>query len=725
MSGAIPGADVVYNLSASDSGIMGVFKSVELRALAVGAAITTAFGFAIKSAMDLEGATAKLSFQLGGQAEDYKELIKEAYGDNFGESIRDVGRAFGEVGEQLLSVGVKSQKELDTLTRFGLRVESLFSEDVASSAGAAATLMDNFGLSAEQATDFIASGFERGLNASDDFLDSLREYSNQFAEGGMDAAEFFSVLETGMQGGVLGTDKAADIFKEFRARILDGSKATGEALSMLGIKSTEFLREISTGQRSVASAFQEVQQRMRQTGDASVQMQAGVGLMGAMFEDLGYQAFNGINVAATSMEELTGAGERVTASMGTTEASLKSVWREVVTLAVEVGDKLAPALKTLLETVRPLLQGLTWLAKTFPNITAGLIGIAGAALFVTKVVIPLTAAMKGLGLATSLLAGGSAAAGVAGAAGAAGSAGGAGLGAVAIQAASAGGGLSALAGGATAATIAAAPLVIALGAVVFGLGSIFVSAYTTKQAQDDLKESTEELAKAEQKYAEGAGKRAEEEKIRADMTARAWFEHYNGRKESEEEFAQMRNLMLNKEIDAQEAALFVSLELGEEKTIELMRMGEQETQARLEQLGIMRRAEEEHYSAVTEMIRNAAAARQAEWSQIMNQGGPLMAGPGQAFPVAGAMTQGGHVSRPGAYVVGEYGSEVVSLPRGSSVTSSGRLEAMFRAATAAKEAVVNVNFGRVSVRHDADIPKLSQELAKQIRVELRAAGMRA
>lgn len=94
----------------------------------------------------------------------------------------------------------------------------------------AAALQKKFGLSSQEALDFIVTGFQKGLNNSDDFLDSIGEYANLFAEGNVTADQIFSLMETGISGGVLGTDKMADDLMTLReADILTSNGANDPA----------------------------------------------------------------------------------------------------------------------------------------------------------------------------------------------------------------------------------------------------------------------------------------------------------------------------------------------------------------------------------------------------------------------------------------------------------------------------------------------------------------
>ncbi len=215
--------------------------------------------------------------------------------------------------------------------------------------------MRQFGLSSKEAFDFIAAGQQRGLDQTGDFLESVTEYSTQFSNAGADAAEFFSVLETGLANGNLGTDKAADAFKEFNVRILDGSKTTADGLAQIGLDVDDFTQRITSGQIDVQDAFQEVINRLRDTDDAAIQMQAGVALIGTQFEDLGATAALSIDTAATSMEDLAGATESLNAVSETSTARINSAFRELDGI---LRDATGPAFTALGNIAASVLEGI-------------------------------------------------------------------------------------------------------------------------------------------------------------------------------------------------------------------------------------------------------------------------------------------------------------------------------------------------------------------------------
>ena len=62
-------------------------------------------------------------------------------------------------------------------------------------------MMKNFGISSTQAYNLMAQGAQKGLNKSDELIDSANEYAPYFATLGFNANEMFDVFSTGLKNG--------------------------------------------------------------------------------------------------------------------------------------------------------------------------------------------------------------------------------------------------------------------------------------------------------------------------------------------------------------------------------------------------------------------------------------------------------------------------------------------------------------------------------------------
>lgn len=310
-------------------------------AVAAGAAIigigTAAFDVSTQTQEAAGNIAASLGLPLA-EAEKFADVARRVYGNNFADSVTDAGDAVAELTKQL---GLTADDPaLQTMTENAFRLRDVFGVDINGSVDAVKTLMENFGLTSEEAFDMLAAGYQKGLDRSGDFLDTIGEYSVQFSAGGATAGEFFSLLESGMQGGVLGTDKAADAFKEFRVRIADGSQTTADALAQIGINVEDLTAGMANGSISAADAFQLVQEKLNATTDPVVRMQAGVGLLGTQFEDLGDQTALALQMNNDWAAGSEGAIRGLDATYNTFGEAMTGLWRRLTVSVSPFTDKL-------------------------------------------------------------------------------------------------------------------------------------------------------------------------------------------------------------------------------------------------------------------------------------------------------------------------------------------------------------------------------------------------
>jgi hypothetical protein len=329
-------------------------------ALVAGAAVAGSAILAIGSkafdvASKIDSATDQIGASLGlsaDKAKAYGQTIKDVYANNFGDSIEDVGKSIETVSKTLKLTA--ADPALKTMTENAFRLRDVFGTDVADSVDAVKTLMDQFGVTSEQAFDLLADGYQRGMDRSGDFLDTIGEYSTQFANGGASASDFFKFIETGMQGGVLGTDKAADAFKEFGIRIKDSSDLTKDSLGALGISYDALSQGFADGSETSIGALEDVLTKIFEIDDPIKRATIGVGLFGTQWEDLGESTMKSLS----QIEEGFGVHEGAITSLDSKYTNLGSVaegmWRQFEVGIAPAGE----ALLTLANDNLPAIQGV-------------------------------------------------------------------------------------------------------------------------------------------------------------------------------------------------------------------------------------------------------------------------------------------------------------------------------------------------------------------------------
>lgn len=163
---------------------------------------------------------------------DFETQISNLYKANYGDSMQDVADAMAQVAQTSKET---DPSKIQELTKNAIVLRDTFGFEINESMRAVNMLMDQFGMTGEEAFNLIAQGAQNGLNKNDDLLDSINEYSVHYKQLGYSGEEFFNSLANGTAAGTFSVDKLGDAMKEFGIRVKDGSDSTAEAFTALGL----------------------------------------------------------------------------------------------------------------------------------------------------------------------------------------------------------------------------------------------------------------------------------------------------------------------------------------------------------------------------------------------------------------------------------------------------------------------------------------------------------
>ncbi len=320
------------------------------------AAIGTA---AFDVSADTEEAARQIEASLGtsrAEAERLAEAARGVFGANYAENVQEAGAAVALLSKHMEDVVGQEEK----LTKKAFGISDAFEEPIEEVIKAAGTLQQEFDdLSPDQAFDLIAAGFQKGLNKSDDFLDSIGEYSNLFAQSGFAADQFFSLMQTGAAGGVLGTDKIADAMKEFGIRVQEGTKDASAALDELGLSAADTFAGLSDGSLTIEDVFGRAIAELEKIEDPLERNRLQVALFGTQAEDLGQAFVQGLSAARTSLADMEGAADSLNVQYDSLKGALAAIWRETIVGVSPVTDSLLDLANGAIPTVREAARGLT------------------------------------------------------------------------------------------------------------------------------------------------------------------------------------------------------------------------------------------------------------------------------------------------------------------------------------------------------------------------------
>lgn len=286
-------------------------KAAAAGAAAVGAAALTAAKGLAELGSTWQKATNQIAMSTGATGHELEELrdtMEEVYKAGFGENASDVANAVAQVNRNLKGL---SQDGLETATKGAMSLENAFNYSVEESTRAAAAIRKNFGTSAEEAFSLIAAGAQNGLDYSGELIDTINEYSSQFAKLGFDADGMFNLLQSGADSTAWNLDKVGDAIKEFSIRAIDGSDTTVEAFTSLGYNAEEIMATFAAGGEEANSAFFDVINTLMKVDNQVNRDALGVALFGTMWEDLGVEAMQAMASASTAAYDTGHALEQI------------------------------------------------------------------------------------------------------------------------------------------------------------------------------------------------------------------------------------------------------------------------------------------------------------------------------------------------------------------------------------------------------------------------------
>ena len=339
--------------------------------VAITGAITTAATVLGNFTNDYNESLNKLTVSTGAtkaETEELGEIVKNVYADNFGESFGDVADSVGEVIKVLNLTG----EELQDITEYAFGFRDAFGYDISESVRAAKALMDNFGTSAEESFNLMVQGEQKGLDYSDELIDSINEYSAQFQKLGFDAEDMFNIFESGAEAGAWNLDKIGDAVKEFSIRAIDGSNTTIEGFTKLGLNADEMASKFARGGDTAKEAFYQIIEGINGMQDPVEQSIVGVDLFGTMWEDLGPEVVGSLGNIKDGFDKTTESAKKMNeVQYNDLGSGLKGLWREIQTEVLEpLNTKLMPKFDEVYKKVQEHMPGIKdVLSKTFDVIS--------------------------------------------------------------------------------------------------------------------------------------------------------------------------------------------------------------------------------------------------------------------------------------------------------------------------------------------------------------------
>ena len=313
-----------------------------------------------KAAIDFDSAQGRIQAQLGitqEKAEKLGDVAQAVWTRGFGENVEEVANTVSDLAKRMDEL---TPKQLEEMTSAAFILAKTFDADVNLVTRSAASLMDQFGISGNDAMDMITAAFQRGGNYSDELLETINEYSPQFKNLGFSAEEMMGLFVAGAENSIWSLDKLADSAKESFLQITDGAEGTKGAIEELGLDYGQITEDIQEGGDTAEAAFGVIMTALAGVEKGADRNRLAIELMGTPIEDLGPQFVDFFSQTDHEMKNFRGstkaAGDALQDNLG---ARAQKVWRGFLEDMEPVGESLVDLAEDVLPKVADVIEKVT------------------------------------------------------------------------------------------------------------------------------------------------------------------------------------------------------------------------------------------------------------------------------------------------------------------------------------------------------------------------------
>jgi len=286
-----------------------------------------------------------------------------------GKAIFDYNAGLQEANKELKALGVNAG-DLSKVRSEITATADTFDKDFKDIASKANSLAKAYGISMSEANDIIAQGLASGGAQNEEFLDSLGEYDQLFANAGYSAEQFVNIINAGYDLGVY-SDKLPDAIKEVGLSLTEQTKATRDALvNSFGATFTDdILKKVRTGELTVSEALNNIAKKASETQltqqqqaqlTADVFKGAGEDAGGAMkvLEAVNAAANKQLDGAAMKQLELADANERLNKAQSELFEieGFGDIWTSVKAMATDALAAMMEYIAGVKKDIQPLID---------------------------------------------------------------------------------------------------------------------------------------------------------------------------------------------------------------------------------------------------------------------------------------------------------------------------------------------------------------------------------
>ncbi|MGG1481465.1 phage tail tape measure protein [Bacillus smithii] len=357
-----------------------IFTAPMAAVSALGARVSSEISSITGSIQAMTGATSS-------EAKKQGKIVGKVWADGFGDSIDQVGEAVIKVKQNLQGI---DDSQLESVTEKALTLSKITGADLDESLRGVNSLMVNFGMSANQAFDYMVTGAQRGLNKSGELEDNIAEYGQLWAQAGFSAKDMFAILENGLKSGAYNFDKVNDFVKEFGISLSDGRFEKN--ISSFSKRTQELFNKYKDGKATVKDVFMSAISDLDHMKNQQEKLTIASTVWSALGEDNAMKVIQSLNNTNHAYDNVTGAANKASQAMTNTPAAklqkacrglqqdLKPVGDTLMNMAAAILPKIGDVINAIMkpfQNMSPTMQAVTVLIAGFIGSLGPLIMVGG------------------------------------------------------------------------------------------------------------------------------------------------------------------------------------------------------------------------------------------------------------------------------------------------------------------------------------------------------------
>lgn len=194
--------------------------------------------------------------------------------------------------------------EMKSVRNQALAISETFDVDFGETLQSANVMSKQFGISVSESLKLLQDGFVAGANASDDFLENVKEYPTYLKEAGLNAEQFVAISTNATKQGIF-SDKGLDTIKEGNIRLREMTTATAAALDGIGISSEKVQKELQNGSKTTFDIMQEVGNKLKEFPASSAKVGTAIAdIFGGPGEDAGLKYIETLGDIEMNMDKV-------------------------------------------------------------------------------------------------------------------------------------------------------------------------------------------------------------------------------------------------------------------------------------------------------------------------------------------------------------------------------------------------------------------------------------